>query len=104
MIMAFFIEFSYGLGFFIIVSCQCLDFFAFGAAQRYPRPHQTENLRKNLKGLRSNFPKIFFKYSMIDQQCDGADLFAPLRKRGRVQFAQAKEGEMSCSIPSFIRI
>jgi hypothetical protein len=96
MIMAFFIGFSYALGFFNIISCQRLDCFAFGAAQQ----HQ----RKNLQGLRLNFPKIFFKRSMIDQQCDGADLFAPLRKRGRVQFAQAKEGEMSCSIPSFIRI
>jgi hypothetical protein len=96
MIMAFFIGFSYALGFFDIISCQRLDCFAFFAAQR----HQ----RKNLQGLRLNFPKIFFKRSMIDQLRHIADLFAPLRKRGRVQSTQAKEGEMSCSIPNFIRL
>jgi hypothetical protein len=112
MIMAFFIGFSYALGFFNIVSCQSLNCVVLGAAQRYPRlhqrqnprPHQRQNLRKKLQGLRLNFPKIFFKYSAIAQQGDGADGFVPVLKRGRVQFAQAKEGEMSRSIPSLIGI
>jgi hypothetical protein len=100
MIMAFFIGFSYALGLFSIVFCQCLDCFAFGAAQQ----HQEQLQMKNLQGLRLNFPKILFKYSVIDQQCDRADGFVSVLKRGRVQFTQAKEGEMSRSIPSLIGI
>lgn len=98
MIMAFFIGFSYALGFLDIISWQRLNCVAFFAAQRHQRKH-LQGLRKILQGLRLNFLKIFFKPSVIAQQRDGAELFAPLRKQGRVQFAQAKEGEMSCLNP-----